>query len=198
MESVPTPWPSEDIIERLTRKSEGYFLYASTVINFIDEEFFSPVDRLNQVLGTSDSSVFPKESNPFAKLDRLYMQILSSYPASRHPILKSILGYVVMSAVFSARGMYLPFIGIILDLAPGQMELTLRGMRSLVSFVLHSKEPSLFHASFGDFLLDKGRAKHYHVDSEEWIYTTFRHAFSLACRSLGPHNGASQPFEGQS
>jgi len=47
MESVPGPWPSEDVIDRLARKSDGYFIYASTVIRFVDEENFSPVKRLN-------------------------------------------------------------------------------------------------------------------------------------------------------
>jgi len=198
MESVPQPWPSEDIIERLVGKSRGYFIYPSTVIRFINEEYFSPVARLDQVFGTSDSFTILEESNPLAELDRLYNQILLSYSTSQLPVLKSILGYVVMSPVFSNRGMYLPFIGIILGLSPEQMELTLRGLRSLVSFDLQSKEPHLFDASFGDFLLDRERANDFHIDSEEWICTTFHHAFSLACESFVPHNGASQPLQGRS
>jgi len=111
-------------------------------------------------------------------------------------MLKQILGYAVMSPVFGSRDLSLPSIQNILDLAPGQMELTLRGLQSLVSFTL-DMNPRLIRASFGDFLLDSARAKHYHIDSEEWIYTMFRHAFSLACSLLDPHNCVSQPVEGQ-
>jgi len=70
MRFVARPWPSEDIIKRLVRKSDGYFIYASTIIKFIDEEYFSPVARLDQLLGTSNSSL---DMNPFAgELDQLY------------------------------------------------------------------------------------------------------------------------------
>ena len=199
MQFVPGPWPSDDIIQRLVTKSEGYFIYASTLIKFIDEEYFSPAARLDQVLGTSNSSVFHSELNPFAELDQLYTQILSSYPKSQLPMLKLILGYVVMPFI-GRTGDYLP-IEDILNLPPGQMKLTLRGLRSLVSFWRLSQTPVLIHASFGDFLLDKARSKDYHIDSEEWIYTVFRPAFFLGCRlicrSLQPHECTS-PLKGRS
>ncbi|KAJ6457547.1 hypothetical protein C8R47DRAFT_995605, partial [Mycena vitilis] len=34
MSGIPAPWPSEQIIDRLVRKSSGHFIYASTVIKF--------------------------------------------------------------------------------------------------------------------------------------------------------------------
>ena len=181
MRSILQPWPSEDIIERLVRKSGGYFIYASTVIKFVDEEYFSPVARLDQLLDTSNAS---SELNPFGELDQLYIQILSTYPPSQLPVLKYILGYVLLSPGFLARGLFLSSIKEILSPAPGQMMLTLRGLGSLVSFADDSDLPSLIHASFGDFLLDKACSKHFHIDSEEWGYSTFRHVLSLACRSL--------------
>ncbi|KAJ7845479.1 hypothetical protein B0H13DRAFT_2409709, partial [Mycena leptocephala] len=36
MSMVPEPWPSLEIINHLVWKSSGYFIYASTVIKFID------------------------------------------------------------------------------------------------------------------------------------------------------------------
>jgi len=204
MESVPSPWPSEDIIQRLVRQSEGYFIYASTVIKFVDEEFFSPAARLDQVLSKSDSSVFHSELNPFAELDQLYIQILSSSPTSQLPTLKLVLGSVIVSSFVDPQIFYRTSMR---DLFPrGEMKLTLRGLRSLVSFVsfeLGEWFPAytLVHASFGDFLLDKARAKDYHIDIEEWTYTVFYHAFFLRCRalcrSLKPHNCASKPLNGR-
>ena len=92
-----------------------------------------------------------------------------------------------------------------LDLPPGQMKLTLRGLRSLVSLTERSNSEvfaRLIHASFRDFLLDSSRAKDYHVDSEGWICTMFCRAFALASRdlfrSLESHNCASQPLKGPS
>ena len=193
MRFVPRPWSSDSIIERLVSNSGGYFIYASTVTKFIDEEYYSPVARLDHIFGTSNSS---SELNPFAELDQLYIQILSSYPIPDLHVLKLILGFAVMSPVLRSRSLFpfFPSIEDILGLAPGQVELTLRGLRSLVSSTaIHDyKYPHLIHASFGDFLLDKARAKDYHIDSEEWIYTTFRYVFTLACKSLDPQNCASQ------
>ncbi|KAJ7668116.1 hypothetical protein B0H17DRAFT_908425, partial [Mycena rosella] len=36
MGNTPTPWPSTEILNNLVEKSSGYFVYASTIIKFID------------------------------------------------------------------------------------------------------------------------------------------------------------------
>ena len=119
--------------------------------------------------------------------DRLY----APFPTPSHlPALKYILGYVLIAHDFLARKLFLPSIKDILNPAPGQMMLTLRGLGSLVSCTFDSELPSLIHASFGDFLLDKACSKHFHIDSEEWGYCTLRFVLALACRSL-----ASDPYK---
>ncbi|KAJ7913445.1 hypothetical protein B0H13DRAFT_1612545, partial [Mycena leptocephala] len=40
MTSVPMPWPSLEITEQLVWKSSGYFIYASTVVKYIDDKNF--------------------------------------------------------------------------------------------------------------------------------------------------------------
>jgi hypothetical protein len=42
-------WPSENDIERLVQKSSGQFIYASTVIKFIDSHRHWPPDRLDNI-----------------------------------------------------------------------------------------------------------------------------------------------------
>ncbi|KAJ7827676.1 hypothetical protein B0H14DRAFT_2367584, partial [Mycena olivaceomarginata] len=76
MKGVPTPWPSVDILKGLVRKSSGYFVYASTVVKFVDDKYFHPIDRLRAVVELSQT---PSEA-PFAALDQLYIQILSGVP----------------------------------------------------------------------------------------------------------------------
>ena len=90
MESVPRPWPSDATVQQLVEKPGGYFIYASTVLKFIDEEYFSPADRLDQILNCSESPVTPSESAPFAELDKLYTQILSCCPKSQIPHVSTI------------------------------------------------------------------------------------------------------------
>jgi len=179
MDSVLGPWPSDYAIERIAKKSGGYFIYASTVIKFVDEEYFSPPERLDQVLNHSISSTTP-DSTPFAELDKLYSQILSSCPKSQLPLLKCILGYVVFNSW--RRG--IDHIAVFLRLSPGKVKLTLRGLRSLVSFEGSSDPLELVHGSFGDFLLDEARGGVYYMDSAEWYRGAFCDAFSLGVTSL--------------
>ena len=191
MASVPRPWPSEDVIHRLVRNSGGFFIYPSTVIRFVDEESFSPVERLDQVLNGPNSAVPPCVSAPFAELDKLYLQILSSYPRSTIPILKCILGYVELVTA-TGDNIYITVADIeaFLGLPHGQVKQLLRGLRYLVS-VRQSEGDSfavafrLNHPSFGDFLGDKDRSGIYHVDFEEWLCPAFCDAFCLGRNTLG-------------
>ena len=181
MQFVHKPWPPNDIIERIVRRSGGHFIYASMVIKFVDEEYFSPVARLKQVLNNANPSI--PESMPFVELDKLYTQILSSSPISHLPVLKRILGYIVLTRVGIPRIMHVSIadIGAVLRLPLGQVQLTLRGLRSLISFGGPSDPAILIHKSFGDFLLDNARSKYYHIDPEEWYHTAFQGAFSIGC-----------------
>ncbi|KAJ7143668.1 hypothetical protein C8R46DRAFT_858348, partial [Mycena filopes] len=74
MATVPIPWPPPDVIAALVEKSSGYFIYASTVIRFIDNRNFRPTDRLKAITGMEEPA--PDFEAPFAALDQLYSQIL--------------------------------------------------------------------------------------------------------------------------
>ncbi|KAJ7809380.1 hypothetical protein B0H14DRAFT_3151618 [Mycena olivaceomarginata] len=65
-------WPSPDTVDQLVRMSSATFIYATTVIHFIDDEYHHPADRLNSVLELDPWSTAP--------LDDLYTQILSVVP----------------------------------------------------------------------------------------------------------------------
>jgi len=71
----PGPWPSDEDVELLAHRSGGYFIYSSTVLKYVDEEYSSCIDRLREILELSKPG-----SSAFAELDKLYLQILSIYP----------------------------------------------------------------------------------------------------------------------
>jgi hypothetical protein len=48
---VPSPWPSPEITDNLVQKSSGYFLYTATIVKFVDERDFGPMERLNLLIG---------------------------------------------------------------------------------------------------------------------------------------------------
>jgi hypothetical protein len=86
MAGVWSPWPSPEVIKYLVEKSSGYFIYAATVIKFVDDRNFRPTEQLAVLQDTSHSE------SPFNDLDQLYMQILSTVPACHRllPILRAL------------------------------------------------------------------------------------------------------------
>ena len=178
MQFVPKPWPSDSVIEQIVEKSGGYFIYAATVIKYVDEEYFSCLDRLDEALGSSTAQHDPEET-PFAELDRLYSSVLSTCPKSQLPHLKRALAIIGDRPRVSAMEVFF-------DLRPGQLKLTLRGLRSIVAVSDGADEGRLysFHASFLDFLFDPARAKDYYVDREQCYVSNFHRLFSLVSQSI--------------
>jgi len=162
MEFVPRPWPSNKVIQELAQRSGGYFLYVSTVIKYIDKEYVSCVDQLDQVLESSPAA--------FAELDNLYTQILSSCPDAA--LLKPILGFVV----FTTFSPTVSQIEVILNLPQGEVLVRLRGMHSLFAFHGPSWNCTIVsvHPSFADFIRDAGRSGMYHVDISDWYVEALR------------------------
>ncbi|KAJ6505665.1 hypothetical protein C8R47DRAFT_967594, partial [Mycena vitilis] len=54
------PWPSKDDLKTLVHKASGQFIYAATVIKFIDDEYSHPAEQLRCVLRlpTTHTTVF--------------------------------------------------------------------------------------------------------------------------------------------
>ena len=91
--SLPQPWPPENVISFLVEKSSGQFIFAATVIRFIDVDRKIPAARLQLILDiccSVDSSSFT--TNPFAPLDELYSHVLKSSEETERAI--SILGAI--------------------------------------------------------------------------------------------------------
>ncbi|KAF9077475.1 hypothetical protein BDP27DRAFT_1356943 [Rhodocollybia butyracea] len=157
---VPRPWPTSQQIEYLVEKASGQFIYPSTVLKYIDDSGAVPADRLNIVLGLPTEDYDGKDS-PFASLDALYLQILSS--SKNLTILNRTLAAIVLFRRDIRPG--IPFSRIyesmpkLAKLLPpmdlGRICATLSELHSL--FYEPSPLESDFqfsHASFTDFLLD--------------------------------------------
>ncbi|KAJ7090129.1 hypothetical protein C8R44DRAFT_861333 [Mycena epipterygia] len=160
MGTVASPWPSHDVVEHLVEKSSGYFIYASTVIKFIDDKRFRPTKSLKIIMGIAE----PEFESPFSELDQLYHQILAAIPP--RPQLHRILSVVAVGLSLS-----IPHIEQLLQLKPGDVQLTLRGLHSVINIPhrLSFNDPDdpdtlvAHHASFLDFLNDPKRSRTLHV-----------------------------------
>ena len=160
--TIPNSWPSEQSLEMLVRKSSGQFIYAATVVRFVESTHHRPTKRLEIILGISPSP--PGNKNPFAELDALY-----------HHILKSVDD---IQATLSVLSLYLatPYVQIMfqsteaieefLSLEQGDVQLVLSHLSSVVSCDESFGEVKILHASFVDFLLDRRRSTVFHIDME--------------------------------
>ncbi|KAJ7622889.1 hypothetical protein DFH06DRAFT_759900 [Mycena polygramma] len=153
MVAVPEPWPHPDVVEELVLNSSGYFAYAATVIRFVDDRDFRPTERLAAICVPS-----PESNSPFAHLDQMYIQILSTVPLSVRPRLLSILCTIMNFHATTTQ------IEILLRLDDGDVQLTCRRLSSLLQLGEHLE---VHHASFRDFLGDPSRSGEFHIGLEQ-------------------------------
>ena len=69
---LPNPWPHENQIKTLTEKSSGLFIFASTLVRFIESEYHEPDKRLQLVISEASGTIHEGR----AGIDSLYSQIL--------------------------------------------------------------------------------------------------------------------------
>ncbi|KAJ7648608.1 hypothetical protein DFH06DRAFT_1095375 [Mycena polygramma] len=153
MRAIPKPWPHPDILEELVRNSSGYFIYAATVIRFVDNQDFRPTEQLRALR-------LPKRESdsPFADLDQMYLQILSTVPVPVRPRLLNILCTIDLNVTTAT-------IEELLQLDYGDVELTCRRLGSILQ-TTSSGRLAVYHASFYDFLGNPTRSGVFHISCE--------------------------------
>ncbi|KIM37206.1 hypothetical protein M413DRAFT_279410 [Hebeloma cylindrosporum] len=174
MATVPKPWPTDFAIEKIVARSSGQFVYASTVLKFIDDPEYEPTQQLQIILAITQRS----HPNAFSDLDKLYSEILSR---CRNPErMLDVLGYLIALiqgadayAAMWGRSLGTTNLPTILDqllsLNPGDSERSLRGLHSLISVFTPTHAGSetsgikFHHASFADFLRSEKRAGRFFI-----------------------------------
>ncbi|KAJ7181556.1 hypothetical protein C8R43DRAFT_869456, partial [Mycena crocata] len=156
MREIETPWPPSYILNLLVEKSSGYFIYASTVVKFVDDSDFRPADRLAAIVKNVPNS---SDLQPFEALDMLYTQILQSVPAR--------LRLVRILCVFDKfKHLSLGDIEQLLELRQGDVRLSLQRLHSLLQVPLSDDQTiAAHHASFWDFLADPSRSGEFCVNT---------------------------------
>lgn len=152
----PSAWPPEEDIAKLVENASGQFIYASTVIRFVDTPGASPQAQLNAVL---NPKIDPEaKSNPFAMLDALYSSILKSTPSPDTAVLWL---QAIDLIRFAAEGFSFPPSAWTIDRCfesyEGQAQSVLGGLPSLLHTVdsptdfkyleRHLERPTVLHQS---------------------------------------------------
>ena len=158
---IPESWPSEEIVDRLVRKSSGQFIYASTVMKYLDSPKHRPMRRLEVIMGIRSIV----GDIPYKELDALYCHIFSC--VDDFSITSKIL-----RVLFLTHELYLvnlDFLALLLGLDEEDIYLRLSELHSILDIPLSSTsglEIRPTHASLQDFLVDKLRSGKYFVDEE--------------------------------
>jgi NACHT domain len=141
--NLPSPWPSPANLHILARKSESIFIYASTLVKFVGDEYGQPQQRLQIALKAHKG------------LDSLFEQVLID--AKEYPSFSIVLGAVVV-----LRGS--PSIGALPQLlqldSAEDIRFALRGCLSIL-LIPDSDDDYVrpYHTSLLDFLNDPSRGK---------------------------------------
>ncbi|KAF7334900.1 WD40 repeat-like protein [Mycena sanguinolenta] len=163
---IPLPWPSPAVLQQLVDKSSGHFIYASTIIKFIDDKSYRPTERLEMVQDPDRSGSEPV----FETLDQLYITILCSAPRQSQliPILCAIAHFPLAAGDIDQ----------LFGNAKGETRLLLRGLHSVLNVPRDNQHRILpYHASFVDFLKHPNR-------SGDFCVGILNRRVSLACYLL--------------
>jgi len=155
---LPKPWPSREELGRLVEKSSGQFIYASTVVKFVDSSHHLPQDRLDIVFGLSPSEI----ATPFAELDALYHQIFSSVA-----YIKKALEILTVLILFKDLPPRPSLLDAFFSYKPGMTGIIFTDLHSVLRLPLPEEkegEIKIMHASLSDFLLDPERSGNFFID----------------------------------
>ncbi|KAJ6530510.1 hypothetical protein DFH09DRAFT_1370715 [Mycena vulgaris] len=183
------PWPSPQALEQLVQKSSGIFVYATTVIRFVGDEYSHPADRLDRVLSLDPQSTVP--------LDDLYTEILSLVPQSSQnlQILHIIWKGPTIDWLLDPEE-----IDALLTLRPGTTRLMLRGLQSIFYVPPvrgrcgYRRRVEHLHASLGDYLGDARRSGLLCV-SPPWLQHDLLYCM-IGCLSSPPMSAWTRSFRG--
>ncbi|KAF4611598.1 hypothetical protein D9613_004436 [Agrocybe pediades] len=158
---LPATWPGPDIIRELVYRSSGHFIYASTVVRYVESSRHRPDQRLDVILNLRP----PFKDLPFTELDALYRHVISKAEAPSTVV--DILAFPILYGTGVVDG---ATIEKMLQLEDGDVEVILADLQSLVKidcktmYYGESVEVELLHKSLGDFLCDSQRAGDFYLD----------------------------------
>jgi hypothetical protein len=162
--NLPSRWASKDVVNLLVKEASGQFIYAATVIRFLDNTSQgSPQTQLSRLLEWRGLD----SSGPFASLDALYSRIMHTSPDP--PLAAKYLLFIHdQLQVCSTSGSLSQYVKKLLDFYPGEPEYVLGNLTSLVRLLDGSGMPDFrfYHKSLLDFLADPHRSSDLHVSKE--------------------------------
>ena len=147
MRNVPLPWPSGADLEALEKMASGSFIFALTLINFINDGSDLPYHKL------------PIALKGHAGIDLLYTQVLSAAPYD--PNFQQVIGTIMLLT----SPMSITSLGHLLHLETADILHALLGIQSILMIPSKDNQPiQLLHTSLQDFLGTKSRSNDFFIN----------------------------------
>ncbi|KAJ3506530.1 hypothetical protein NMY22_g17219 [Coprinellus aureogranulatus] len=168
LNALPSDYPPEmrNIPRYLAQEASGQFVYAATVIRYIQDGTNTPPEQLRRLLNWRNYDV----SKPLAPLDALYTRILRSSPDAALSVMWILaLTGSDSGALFRSNSPW--YQKAILESSPGQTEVVLGRLTALVGLIDDLGQPkfTFYHKSLTDFLEDKDRSGNLHLEQKEVV-----------------------------
>ena len=176
---LPNPWPHDGEIEALTKKSSRLFIFAATMVRFIESGHHEPNQRLQLLLSETSSTMHEGR----AGIDSLYSQILQYAFSNVHEPeefadIRHVLGAIVLAFNPLSRRELSTILGTSMSL----ISTTLRHLHSVILVPSDESEKiRIFHKSFPDFLQNDKRCTNtrFHINPE-----TYHGYMAFSCLEL--------------
>ncbi|KAG9034502.1 hypothetical protein FS837_002194 [Tulasnella sp. UAMH 9824] len=169
---VQTPWPSEAVLRKLVDRAGILFIYASTVVKFVQDcGYLGPETSLGLLLANETSG----EASEYRDIDVLYTQVLRNALSANKRYYKSedkmkeafstVLGAIILLRDPLSGGS----LECLLSLNTGTIRMVLLHLHSVLVVPERAEsEIRLLHPSFHDFLTSPDRCPDdLHVDPQE-------------------------------
>jgi hypothetical protein len=161
------PWPHDNEIEALTKKSSRLFIFAATLVRFVASEYHEPNERLQLVLSKGSGTTHEGRTG----IDSLYSQVLlHAFSDVREEAVFSDVRRVLAAIVLAFVPLSRRELSRILSIPASTIRTTLRHLHSVVLVPGdETKEIRVFHKSFPDFLQDEERCtdRRFHINSPD-------------------------------
>jgi hypothetical protein len=148
----PRLWPSPEDISTLAEKSDKLFIFAATVVKFVEERDHDPRSQLNLILRSTDGS----GASPFQRLDQLYAQVLEqALPDGSTEMILDTFRMVMGAITLVYDTLTLLALGRLLRIEAGEIHMALMRLHSIIIVPDHEDEIRLIHPSFRDFMTQR-------------------------------------------
>ncbi|KAI0080137.1 hypothetical protein K474DRAFT_345480 [Panus rudis PR-1116 ss-1] len=189
------PWPSAKDLAQLVNRADGLFIYAATVVRFVENSWKGPTDTMRLLLDDTDKVA---KAKLLAPIDQLYRAILENAvpPDEQDP--EAFIGHIQRILIFVASSRPLDSLNSLspkelltwaLQVSPASVNAFIRPLHSVLD-ISRSTEGDLtgnigtYHRSFNEFIEDEKRCDRKFAATSHAVESFSNHLFHLLDEAL--------------